>query len=66
MINNNIKQRAIFCQGALADNKMAAKKLRDMATGLENCNNTSDVIYALQSILYVSERTIFRDLVRNI
>lgn len=59
-----IKKRAEFCQLALQDSKKAANRLRDLATGLENCRNTSDVINALSSIFYVSERTIFRDLIK--
>ena len=57
-----IKSRARFCQLALKDNKKAAVELRGMATGLENCRNTSDVVNALCSIFAVSERTIFNDL----
>jgi len=57
-----IKDRAKFCQLALKNNKLAAKQLRFLANGLENCRNTSDVINALQTIFCVSERTIFNDL----
>jgi hypothetical protein len=46
------------------DKKKAADQLRSMATGLENCRNTSDVIRALCEIFAVSERTVFNDLVR--
>jgi hypothetical protein len=57
-----IEQRARFCQLALKDNKAAAKELRLMATGLEHCRNTSDVVAALCSIFAISERTVFRDI----
>lgn len=57
-----IKQRSEFCQLALNDQKKAANQLRDLATGLENCRNTSDVVKALCEIFSVSERTIFNDL----
>ena len=57
-----IKQRAAFCQLALKDKKQAAKYLKDLATGLENCRNTTDIIEALKVIFCVSERTIFNDL----
>lgn len=59
-----IKERSDFCKLAFNNPKEAATKLRSMATGLENCRNTSDTIYALMSIFAVSERTIFNDLVR--
>jgi len=59
-----IKKRSEFCQLALRDNKEAAKELHSMAKGLENCRNTSDVIFALQNVFAVSERTIFNDLKR--
>lgn len=62
--DSQIKKRSAFCQLALKDQGKAAKELRDLATGLENCRNTSDVINALSSILHVSERTIFRDLLK--
>lgn len=60
-IKNN---RATFCQLAISKPKEAASQLRDMATGLENCRNTSDVIKALTEIFAVSERTVFNDLVK--
>jgi hypothetical protein len=59
-----IKSRAKFCKLALCDNKKAAKELRSMATGLENCRNTSDVVTALCTIFAVSERTVFNDLIK--
>jgi hypothetical protein len=57
-----ITARSRFCQLAINDNKAAAAELKDMATGLANCRNTSDVIAALTEIFAVSERTIFRDI----
>lgn len=59
-----IKKRSEFCQLALKDQKKAADQLKDLATGLENCRNTSDVITALSEIFNISERTIFYDLTR--
>ena len=59
-----IEQRSKFCKLALTDKKKAADQLRDLASGLENCRNTSDTIYALCNIFAVSEDTISRDLVR--
>ena len=59
-----IKQRSEFCQLAITEPKQAAQDLKDIATGLENCRNTSDTIKALCEIFKVSERTIFNDLVR--
>jgi hypothetical protein len=56
-----IDKRSRFCQVALENPKQAAKELRMMAIGLENCRTTSDVIMALQEIFCVNERTIFRD-----
>lgn len=56
-----ISQRSEFCKLALNDKKKAAARLRDMATGLENCRTTSDTIYALCNIFAVSERTVIRD-----
>ena len=56
-----INQRAEFAQLALSNQKKAADQLRDYATGLENCRNTSDVVAALCEIFAVSERTIFND-----
>ena len=59
-----IDKRAKFCQLALQNPKQAASELKDLATGLENCRNTSDVINALSSIFHVSDRTITRDLLK--
>ena len=59
-----IKKRSEFCQLALQDQTKAADELRDLATGLENCRNTSDVVKALCEIFAVSERTVFNDLIR--
>jgi len=63
--DSQIKQRARFCQLALRDNKKAAEELRVMATGLENCRNTSDIVNALTTIFSVSEKTVFRDIIRS-
>jgi hypothetical protein len=59
-----IETRSKFCKLAITDKKKAANELRVMATGLENCRNTSDVINALTNIFAVSERTVFNDLVK--
>jgi len=56
--------REKFCKLAMTDRGKAANQLRDMATGLENCRNTSDIIKALTEIFAVSERTVFNDLVK--
>ena len=60
----NIELRSRFCKLALKDNKRAASQLRELATGLEGCRNTSDIITALCQIFAVSERTVFNDLVK--
>lgn len=57
-----IQERARFCKLALNDQKRAARELRELAIGLENCRNTTDVITALQTIFCVSERTVFNDI----
>lgn len=54
--------RKQFVSLAINSPKEAAKVLRQKAKGLENCRTTTDSVYALQDILYVSEATIFRDL----
>jgi hypothetical protein len=59
-----IKTRAEFCKLALTKPKAAASELRDLATGLENCKNTSDIVQALKTIFAVSERTIFNDFIK--
>ena len=56
--------RVKFSQLAIKDNKKAAQELRNLADGLENCRNTSDVVNALTQIFACSERTIFNDLVK--
>ncbi len=56
--------RSKFCKLAISKPKDAANQLRVMATGLENCRNTSDVIKALTEIFSISERTVFNDLVK--
>lgn len=59
-----INLRVEFCQLAVRDQKKAANELRDLATGLENCRGTSDIVNALSQIFAISERTVFRDLVK--
>lgn len=59
-----INSRAKFCQLAFKNQKKAADELRQLATGLENCRNTADVVNALCTIFNVSERTVFRDIVK--
>jgi hypothetical protein len=58
-----LKQRQRFCKLALMKPDQAAVELRDLATGLENCKNTQDVVEALKNIFAVSERTIFNDFI---
>jgi hypothetical protein len=57
------EKRSKFVRTAIQDPGKAARELTEMAKGLENCKNTSDIIFALCEIFCVSERTIFRDLV---
>jgi len=59
-----IHLRTKFVQLAIKDNKQAAERLRDLATGLENCRNVSDTVNALCTIFAISERTVFNDLKR--
>lgn len=56
------KSREKLVQLAFKDNKEAADQIRCLADGLENCKNTSDIIFALTEIFCVSEATVFRDL----
>lgn len=60
------KNRSKFNQLALANPKAAAEQLRLKALGLENCKNPASILRALSSILFLSERTIERDWVREI
>lgn len=62
--DNNIKIRARFCKLALQNQNEAAKELKDLAIGLENCRNTSDIIKALSQIFAISEKTVLRDLLK--
>jgi hypothetical protein len=62
--DKNIAIRSNFCKLAMSSPKQAANELRTLATGLENCRNTSDVINALCQIFAVSERTVFNDLIK--
>ncbi len=61
-----LKKRAEFVQKTFKNPKNGAEILRKMAIGLENTKNASDTVYALSEILYLSERTIVRDLVKEI
>lgn len=58
-----ITERAKFCKLALIKPSEAANQLRDLATGLENCKNTADIVQALKTLFAVSERTIFNDFI---
>lgn len=64
--DKTIKRRTEFVQSTLKNPEEGARRLRDLALSLENTNTSSDVIYALSQILYVSERTIERDLIRDL
>lgn len=55
-------RRMNFARLAVNNPKKAANLLRSWARGLENCKNTADVIYALAQILFLSTRTIERDI----
>lgn len=58
-----IEQRQRFCQLALKNQGKAAEELRSLANSLDNCRNSSDVVFALKTIFCVSERTIYNDLI---
>jgi len=56
------EKRKEFVKRIIDNPIKGAKELRDLATGLENCKNTYDVIFALSEMLFLSERTIRNDL----
>ena len=60
--DNLIKKRSNFAKLAFKEPEKAADKLRLWAVGLENCRTTNDLKYALGEILFLSEKTIERDL----
>lgn len=60
-----LEKRAAFIQGAMNDPKWGAEQLRDMALGLESCTKTMNTVYALQDILFLSERTVFCDYLKD-
>jgi len=62
MAKSKNENRKELVEIALKSPKVAADQLRAMADGLEQCKNTSDIVFALSEIYGVSERTIFRDL----
>ena len=56
------KRRKEFVKRIIDNPEKGANELRQLAIGLENCKDTYDVIFALSEMLYLSERTIKRDL----
>jgi len=48
-----------FIRQSFNNPRLAANQLRTIATGLENCRTAKDINYALQHILFLSERTIY-------
>jgi len=56
------KKRQEFVKRTIDNPDKAAKELEEIAIGLRNCKDTYDVIFALSEMLYLSERTIKRDL----
>lgn len=60
-----LTKRAQFVQLAFSKPKEAAKQLKDLSIGLENCYKSSDIIKALSEVLHLSEKTILRDLTRD-
>lgn len=68
-MKRNIKlkgTRVNFVKLSINNPKEGAKKLMELAKGLENTKNTSDTVYALTQILGVSEKTIMRDFLNDI
>lgn len=61
---NTLIKRSDFIKLAVSKPAIAAKQLKSLAVGLENCRNISDSVKALQEILYISERTVFNDLIK--
>jgi len=56
-----LKARKDFVSTAFMNKKEAAEKLRLAALGIENCRTTQDIVFALEEILFLSERTIYND-----
>lgn len=54
--------RIAFVHLAFSNPEMAAKKLHSLANALANCRKSKDVVYALEEILFIKERTIYNDL----
>lgn len=55
------KKRADFVKKCVNNPLEGAKELHEKANGMENCRTTEDIYFALNEILYLSERTIDRD-----
>lgn len=60
-MNKDLTNRKEFVKLAVENPKEAAANLREMASGLEKSNNTSQVVKNLSNILHLSERTIYYD-----
>lgn len=59
------KNRSTFNILALNNPKKAAEQLRLKALGLQNCKTPAAILRALAEILFLSEKTIQRDWVRE-
>lgn len=57
-----LRKRNEFIKEAMTNPKDAGMNLIIKGVGLMNCKNTTDTVYALQDILYLSEQTIFTEL----
>lgn len=55
------QKRNDFIKEAMNDPKEAGRLLAVKAVGLMNCRNTTDTIFAIKDILFLSESTIVKE-----
>lgn len=58
---NKLSKRQQFIQECIEDPKKTADKILSISNGIRNCRTSSDVVFALSELLFLSTRTIERD-----
>lgn len=64
--NTQANKRAAIIQLAYKDKEQAARYLEHLALQLRQCDTKKAVVYAMCDVLYLSDRTIYRDLSKEL
>ena len=65
-MHKHLENRARFVQTAFDNKEKAGDYLIECGAALKNCKSSTDIALALEQILYITDRSIWRDLRKDL